>query len=154
MKNAKTITGMCLMLITGIISCTTDKDIKADIAIKAKSDINFADVIYNVEQGKVILSGNCVSTASKQYVERRVKSINVIKGITNNIRVAPVAFDYDPVLKQSVDSILATHPYIQAKVSVKDVILVGTAEKKEVERLLPAIQKLNPMKVDNRIMIL
>jgi hypothetical protein len=39
-------------------------------------------------------------------------------------------------------------------VSVKDVILVGTAEKKEVEKLLPAIQKLNPMRVDNRIMIL
>lgn len=154
MKGTKILSVLGLMIAISLSGCTTDRDIKADIATKAKSDVNFANVVYRVDQGKVTLSGNCVSTASKQYVENKIKGIKVVKSISNYILVAPVALKNDPILKQSVDSVLATYPYVQAQITGYDITLIGQADKKQMERLLPAIKKLNPSKLDNQIVVL
>jgi hyperosmotically inducible protein len=142
--------GMYLLVATG---CTTDKDIKAQITGLAKTDVNFADVNYTVENKVVTLTGYCPSKKSKDEVEATMKSIRVVKGINNQIQIAPVVLDNAFPLKQAVDSVLAQYPTVQANVTTTQVTLMGKVKKPEADKLLPAITKLNIGQVINQLTV-
>lgn len=144
------------MLILICSSCSKehrDKEIKADLTVKAKSDLNFAAVTFTVEDGVVTLTGKCSSEKSKHEAEEMVKGINIVKGIANNIVVAPVVLTTDLPMKQAVDSVLKDYPAVMGKVSGDTVVLEGKAQKQEVTKILPALNKLHPNKIDNRVTI-
>jgi hypothetical protein len=144
--------GIVFLTIVGLaFGCTTDKDIKADIASKVKSDINFAAVNYSVENKIVTLTGTCPSLKSNQKVEEAIKSIHVIKGLVNNIKISPVVLNADLPLKQGVDSLLADYPTVQAQVRHDTVELYGKAGKQMISKLLPAISQLHPVNVQTKI---
>jgi hypothetical protein len=140
----------------GLLACSQaklDKEIKADLVTKAKTDVNFAGVSYTVDEGVVTLTGACSSAKAKSEAEKTVKSINIVKSVNNQIVIAPVIMNADFPLKQSVDSILATYPSVQANVAQQMVTLTGKTTTQEVDKLLPAIQKLNPSKIDNQLQV-
>jgi len=143
--------GILVFTVTLAYSCTTDKEIKADIATKAKTDINFAAVNYSVENKIVTLTGSCPSQKSVQQVAQTIKSINVISGLINNIKVAPVTLDENLPLKQAVDSLLADYPTVQANVNQGTVELYGKAPKQMVDKLLPEVYKLHPVGIQTKI---
>jgi hypothetical protein len=139
-------------LIIAATGCkTSDNEIKGDVATKAKADINFAGVKYTVKNGVVLLTGNCPSIESKKTVVKQIKNIKVVKGVVDRINIAPVVLDNNLVLKSSVDSVLQTYPSVQADVTQTGVILNGTAPKKDVDKLMSAITKLDPGRVQNNI---
>lgn len=142
------------MLIAVCTSCSKeqkDKEIKADLAAKAKDQLSFAAVNYTVDGGVVTLTGKCSSEKSKGEVEETVKGINIINGIINKIVVAPVVLNKDLPMKQSVDSVLKDYPSLQANVSGDTIMLDGKAKKQELSKLMPALNKLHPTKIDNRL---
>lgn len=142
-----------MLSFAGCSQQSKDKEIKADITTKTKTDVNFAGVSYTVNNGIVTLTGNCPTAKSKSDAEATIKGINIIKGINNQIQIAPVELTADFTLKQSVDSVLAAYPAVKADVAQQVVTLTGQTKKQEVNKLIPAIDKLNPMKVENQLTI-
>jgi outer membrane protein assembly factor BamA len=141
----------CLMVFTGCT--TTDKDIKAEITQLAKTDVNFADVKYTVEDKRVTLTGSCPSKKSKETVEKMVKGIRVVKDMVSRLQIAPVTLTNAFPVKQAVDSILAGYPTVIADVSETEVTLSGKITKPEVVPLLTAIRKLNPPNINNKLQV-
>ncbi len=144
---------MCVLLLLGT-SCSQanqDKNIKADIAAKAKNELNFAAVNYTVDGGVVTLTGKCTSEKSKGEVEQTIKSINIVKGIINRIEIAPVVLNGDLVLKQAVDSVLKDFPLVEAEVKGNIITLQGKTEKKGADKILAGLNQLHPNKIDNQL---
>lgn len=147
---------LILITLLGFTSCSQqdrDKEIKADITVKAKSDVNFVGVNYTVTNGIVTLTGTSPTAKTKAAVEQTVKSINIIKGINNQLQIGPVVLDNDFTLKLAVDSVLAGYPAAQATVDDQVVVLTGKTSKQEAGKLLPAIDKLHPAKIDNQLIL-
>ncbi|QJD95831.1 BON domain-containing protein [Mucilaginibacter robiniae] len=142
-----------LSSIAGCSQQKKDKEIKADITIKAKTDVNFVGVNYTVDQGIVTLTGTSPAQKTKEAVEHTVKSINIIKGVNNQIKVGSVLLDNDYTLKLAVDSVLADYPAVEARVEQQVVTLLGKTPKQEAGKLLPAIDKLHPAKVENELVM-
>jgi len=130
-----------------------DKEIKADIMTKTKTDLNFAGVSYTVEGGVVTLTGNCPTGKSRSEAEKTIKTINVIKGLNNQIVVAPVLLNADLGLKQQVDSVLAAYPAVQGIVSNRIVTLTGRMLRQESGKLMPAINQLGAARIDNQLFL-
>lgn len=155
-QNCKLIVIILAMMFMGLASCSqqeTDKEIKADIATKAKTDVDFAGVSYTVDKGDVSLTGKCPTVKSKDQVEQTIKSINIVKGIIDQIQIAPVVLDDDFALKQSTDSVLATYPMVKAEVAQQVVVLTGRTQKQNLGKLMAAITKLHPTKIDNQLAV-
>jgi hyperosmotically inducible protein len=130
-----------------------DKEIKADIATKAKSELNLAAVNYTVENGVVTLTGRCASEKSKGEAEQTIKGINIIKGLVNHIEVAPVVLTTNLPLKQAVDSVLKTYPTVQANVKGDTIVLEGKAKSKDASKILAGLNPLHPQKIENELKV-
>ncbi len=146
---------MCLLLLlcTSCNQANEDKNIKADLFAKAQNEVNFAAVNFTVEDGVVTLTGKCASEKSKGQVEQTVKSVNIVKGIINQIVVAPVELNADLPLKQAVDSVLKNYPLAKADVNGNTILLEGKAGKKDVDKLLLGLNKLHPGKIENQLKV-
>jgi len=137
-----------------LASCSqeqTDKEIKADITVKAKSNLNFANVNFTVDKGVVTLTGKCPSEQNKEHIEATIKSISIVKGIIDSIQIAPVTITADQPLKQAVDSVLMDYANVDANVSNDTVTLMGKAKKQELTKLMQQMKKLNPLQINNEI---
>lgn len=144
------------MLMAVCTSCSKahrDGEIKADLATKAKYELNFAGVNYTVENGVVTLTGKCSTQKSKDAVEQMVKEINIVKGLVDRIVIAPVVINADAMLKQTVDSVLKKYPTVTADVSKNIIILEGKAPQKDLGKIMPALNQLHPDKIDNRLQL-
>ncbi len=145
---------LSLFFVGTISSCSQqelDKEIKADLAAKAKNELNFAAVDYTIEDGVVTLTGKCPSEKSKGEAEQTVKGINLVKGIVNHIEVAPVVLNADLPLKQAVDSVLKDYPEVQANVKGGTVVLEGKAKTKDAGKILAGLNPLHPQKIENQL---
>lgn len=142
---------LLLFFCVGCSQQELDKEIKADIAAKAKSEISLAAVNYTVENSVVTLTGKCSSEKSKSEAEQTIKGINIIKGIVNQIEVAPVVLTTSFPLKQAVDSVLKTYPTVKADVKGDTIVLEGKAQSKDAGKILAGLRPLHPRKIENRL---
>jgi osmotically-inducible protein OsmY len=133
---------------------TMDRDIKADITVKAKTELAFAGVGFTVDKGVVTLTGSCPAEPAKQKIETTVRKIAGVKDVVNSIVINPVVIDTDPALKQSVDSALMQFNLATSQVSNNNVVLMGKVKKQDdVQKILKAMQKLKVGTVDNRLVV-
>src|SRR5947209_4589122 len=105
------------LLIFALFSCSQqykDEAIKKDLTSKAKSGKEFTGVRFVVNDGIVSLSGECPTPQDRNKVESTVRGVYAVKGVINNITIAPVVIGTDKQLKQSVDSTLKTYPGVTA----------------------------------------
>lgn len=122
-----------LILMMAFCGCKTpDKDIHADIAGKAKEDLNFAGLQYTVDNGVVNVTGNCPSLDAFKKVKQKMSNIHVVKAVNYNVTIAPVVMDMSTPVKSKVDSILSNYPQVMAVVNPSEVTLKGktTLQKK------------------------
>jgi len=130
-----------------------DKDIKADITTKAEKEISFAGVNYTVLNGEVNLTGICSSQKAKDKVKSTVKKIAGVSAVNNAITIGPVVINSDPLLKQSVDSVLKKYSQATAQLNNNNVILTGQVAKEEGHKIVEALQKLPVNSIDNRLTV-
>jgi len=143
-----------LCLLAACSRDSMDRDIKADITVKSKTEMAFAGVSFTVDKGVVNLTGICPSEKTKQTVESTVRKVAGVKHVVNGISIAPVIIDTDPALRQSVDSALMKFNLAQAQVSNNSVLLTGKVKKQEdIQHILQAMQKLKVASVDNRLTV-
>ena len=143
---------VCNMLL--LCSCSQehkDREIKADLTVKAKDLIDYAGVRFTVKDGIISLNGECPTAQAKNTVESKAKALYAVKGILSHINIAPVVIGTDHQLKQSVDSILGNYPGVQAIVKDSIVQLLGQAKTDDQEKLLLSIQELQPKQLQNEV---
>ena len=132
------------LLITACSSYERDKQIKADLTIKAKEDVNFAGLNFTVEDRHVNIWGICPTQRAKKEVIRKLSTIHVIKGIHAQLIVAPLKIDTNFALKQQMDSLLAGHPGLWSELTGLSIIIKGKAKEKQLPQLLNSIHKTIP----------
>src|SRR3954451_6733874 len=148
------LTSSFYMLIVAFCSCSQqykDEEIKKDLTSKVKNEKDFIGVRFVVSDGIVSLSGECATAQARSKVESKVRSMYAVKGVLNNITVAPVVIGTDQQLKQSVDSTLKTYPGVMAIVKDSIVQLQGSARTKDQQKLLTAIQSLQPKRLESAV---
>jgi len=142
------------LLVIALCSCSQeykDKEIKKDLTSKVKNEKEFIGVRFVVNDGIVSLSGECPTPEARSKVESKVRSMYAVKGVLNNITIAPVVIGTDQQLKQSVDSTLKTYPGVTAIVKDSIVQLLGKAQSKDQQKLLSAIQSLQPKRLESEV---
>ena len=120
-----------------------DEEIKADLTMKAKEDLNFAGVQFYVENAQVTLSGSCPTLKSRALLIQKIKAIHVVDTIINNLEIAPVVLTTTFGLKQDVDSILSKYPTVTALVTDSIVGIKGKVKDQERGKLLRALGELS-----------
>lgn len=120
-----------------------DEEIKADLTMKAKEDLNFAGVQFYVENAQVTLSGSCPTLKSRALLIQKIKAIHVVDTIINNLEIAPVVLTTTFGLKQDVDSILSKYPTVTALVTDSVVVIKGKVKDQERGKLLRALGELS-----------
>jgi hyperosmotically inducible protein len=128
-----------------------DVEIKQDLTAKAKKGKEFIGVRFVVNDGIVSLSGECPTENTREKVVTTVKSVYAVKGVLDNIAIAPVTIGTDEQLKESVDSALKTYPAVEAIVKDSIVKLQGNADSKDQQKLLSAIQSLQPKRLESEV---
>jgi osmotically-inducible protein OsmY len=145
--------GLTACLFSGCGQQKQDRNIKADIATKARTDLNFAGVSYMVADGIVSLTGKCPTQKAKDEVEKTVRDISIVKDIVSTIEIAPVILGADQALKESVDSVLMHYARVQAVVMDSTVLVRGVVEQKDLQELMSGLQSLQPRKLDNQLTV-
>ena len=120
-----------------------DEEIKADLTMKAKEDLNFAGVQFYVENAQVTLSGSCPTLKSRALLIQKIKAIHVVDTIINNLEIAPVVLTTTFGLKQDVDSILSKYPTVMALVTDSIVVIKGKVKDQERGKLLRSLGELS-----------
>jgi osmotically-inducible protein OsmY len=141
---------LLVAIVAGLTACAhKDADIKESIQANAKTETMFAGISYTVAGGVVTLTGNCPSQEFKQKLIKRIESLGGVKEIVDEIRIAPVLLDNDFVVKQKVDSVLATYPGVESTVSNGLITLHGQLAKDRSEKLVNAVTQLGQGSVVN-----
>ena len=135
---------VCTLLIVSCNSYEKDKQIKADLTIKAKEDVNFAGVNFTVKNLDVKIWGNCPTYKSKMAILQKLGTIHVIKHIDDQLAIGPLYLGQDHGLKLLADSLLAKHPESWGVITDQNVILKGNVKEKQLPKLLKAIHQQIP----------
>ncbi len=145
--------GLGSLLTAGCNRHAMDQDIKTQLALKAKTELNYAGLQYTVNGGAVTLSGKCPTPKAKSEVLRSVKDIAGVKQVVDQVQVAPLQIGTDYTLKSAVDSVLAKHPLALAQVQDSVVTLTGQVDEKQLQNLLSGLSSLYPRQVRNQLQL-
>jgi hypothetical protein len=115
---------------------TSDQEIRADIASKAQQDLNFAGLQYTVDHGAVVFTGRCPSEKAFKKIKQAVANIHVIKDVSYQVTIAPVALNTLTPIKLETDSILAKYPQTLAVVDSGQIVLKGSLAGELKDQLL------------------
>ena len=139
-----------------IMSCkpeSIDKDIKTQLAVKAKTELNYAGLQYTVSNGILTLGGKCPTEKAKNELIREVEGIAGVKQVIDQIQIAPVLIGTDYALKSAVDSVLAKYPSAMAHVQDSSVTLTGQVKAKQLQNLLTGLDGLHPKQINNQLLV-
>lgn len=130
-----------------------DGEIQSAISSKTQTDPSLAGVNASVNDGVVILTGQCNDAPCKTNAEEAVKSIKGVKKVVNNITVAPVVITPDDPLKASVDQALTNYQGVQADVQDGVITLRGEITRDRLQQLMMDLNALKPKKIDNQLVV-
>ena len=138
---------ICALSMVSCNSYERDRQIKADLTIKAKEDVNFAGVNFIVRNCNVKIWGYCPTYKSRMAIIQKLGTIHVIRRIDNQLVIRPLTIGQDFYLKQLADSLLATHPESWAVITDRNIILKGNIKEKQLPKLLQAIHQRIPERI-------
>lgn len=136
----------------GFTSCKkklSDADIKAAVEKVLTADPSASGATVAVEKGIVTLTGALKDDATKAAVEKLIAGVKGVKSVVNNATIAaPVVIANDDPLTQAVNDALKAFPGVSATVKDGIISLTGAIAKADRQKLMMALQALNPKKVD------
>lgn len=151
---------LVFFLIASVASC---KQKVSDAEVKTSVDNAFAATTYlagtktDVKDGVVTLSGEVKDDAAKASAETVAKGVKGVKSVVNNLTVAPppppVVIAADDPLKASVDATLKTYPGVSATIQDGVVTLTGEIKRADLQKLMMALNTLQPKKIENKLTI-
>ncbi len=143
------------IMFCGVVACNEDEDtsIKADLTAKAMVERDFQGVYFTVDKATVTLNGECPTQKAKDAVETKVKGTFRVKGIINNIAIAPVTIGTDDLLRHSVDSTMQYYAGAAAITKDSVIYLKGKVESNKVQQLTDALNSFKPKGLESNLSI-
>lgn len=126
-----------------------------DIQTQIQSNTSLSNLVANVKDGVVTLSGECKDEAEKAAAESAVRQIPGVKNVVNNTTIAPpppppapveIAAD-DPLTKGITDA-LKDFPTVKATAKDGIISVTGEATAANWKKIKIALDALKPKKVD------
>jgi len=137
----------------------SDSDLTKAGADKLAAD-KIAGVSVAVKDGNATLTGEVADITFKTKAEASVKSVDGIKGVTNNISLkppppAPTPAGDDKMLEGTVSEAIkkAGVTGVTVAVSNGEVTLTGSVSKADLTKVMQAASSVNPKKVNNQLTV-
>lgn len=127
-----------------------DADIEKNITDTLAAN-NFANVTATVKDGDVVLTGSCEGENCKSQIEEKVKSVEGVEEVENNITESMDQTDF--TLRTSVQTIISKYEGVQADVANGEVTLRGSINRDQLQPLMAELNTLQPKKVDNQLAV-
>jgi hypothetical protein len=142
------------LMLFALAGCqASDEEIRADIAGKARKDLNFAGLDYTVKNGAVSFTGRCASQKALNAVKQNIRNIHVIKAVNYNVGIGPVVIDSLKLIKFQVDSILSKYPQVTANVQPDGITLKGMITVSKRASLIKEVGSHTPENVKDSLNI-
>jgi osmotically-inducible protein OsmY len=151
--------GVCvcaLFLGVSLNSCKpSDRKLQAAVeaVLKAIPDAP-PDLTSAVKDGVVTLAGTVETEEDRTAIETAVKAVKGLKGITNNIRIAPpIVVHPDEEIFNTISEALAAAGFDKVAAAVRDgiVTLTGESDKADLEKIMQIAGEAYPKQVLNQI---
>ena len=147
------------LLVAGacFVSCgnRSDEEIQKDITNKLSENnaggLNYANVQASVKDGTLTLTGQCEGENCVDSLSERVKAVDGVKKVQNNVTKTDAATDL--TLRTSVQSIISKYVGVQADVAGGVIVLRGTIQRDQVQPLMNELSVLKAKKLDNQLAI-
>ena len=148
------------LLVAGmsLVSCgsRSDEDIQKDVTNKLSqgesgSSLNYANVQSTVKDGTLTLNGNCEGENCADSLGERMKAVDGVKEVKNNVKQTEAATDL--TLRTSVQSIISKYQGVVADVAGGVIVLRGTIQRDQVQPLMNELSTLGAKKLDNQLAI-
>jgi hyperosmotically inducible protein len=151
LKQALSVILLSGVLIASTISCTS-KVSDADLKVKVETAVGSnPDVLVEVKEGVVTLSGTVTTEDEKRVLETSAKSADnkAVKSVVNNIVIRPIEINTDTTdLAAKVIDATKDFPSVTATVNDGVITVTGTVEQTRIQTLKQSLDALNPKKVD------
>lgn len=143
-----------------LLACQpSDKALKA--AVNEKLSM-IPGISADVKNGVVTLSGEVSDEVAKSAAEDALKGMKGVKSIQDSIRIKvvmpltpPVVHTPEELLKKALDSVYSVNGFndITVVVTKDEIVLNGTAKRKQLNKAVQLAQRLANRKVTNEIKI-
>lgn len=117
-------------------------------------------VTVSVKNGAVTLDGTVSDAATKEALDSAIKTVKGVVTVVDNTTppppaAAPVVINPDDLVRNTIDSLLATKNISGVKVSVSngEVTLSGNAKRKDLKTIMQIASESHPQKVVNQLTI-
>ena len=148
-----------LIIVTALFaSCSSrsDEDIQKDVTDKLSQGasggaLNYANVQASVKDGTLTLNGNCEGENCVDSLAERMKDIDGVKEVENNVKKTDAATDL--TLRTSVQTIISKYGGVEADVAGGVIVLRGTIQRDQVQPLMNELSTLGAKKLDNQLAI-
>ena len=140
------------------VSCgnRSDEDIQKDVADQlsnrgSASTLDYAKVQATVKDGNLTLTGNCQGENCVDSLSARLKEIDGVKEVKNDVKKADASTDL--TLRTSVQSIISKYQGVEADVAGGVIVLRGTIQRDQVQPLMNELSTVGAKKLDNQLAI-
>lgn len=140
-------------LISVAVSCNnkpSDKDIQDNVTKKLQDNKNYAGVNSTVKDGTVTLTGMCEGDNCAADIENKIKDVNGVDKVENNITKDNST---DLTMRTSVQSIITKYAGVQADVAGGVIVLRGNIDRDNLQSLMSDLGTLHPDKIDNQLVV-
>ncbi|MGK2863089.1 MAG: BON domain-containing protein [Chitinophagaceae bacterium] len=136
-----------------IVSCSSkpdDKQIQENVTKHLQDNKNYAGVNSTVKDGVVTLSGMCEGDNCPTDIENKIKGVDGVQKVENNIIKDNST---DLTMRTSVQSIITKYPGVQADVRAGVIALRGSIDRDNLQSLMSDLSTLHPEKIDNQLVV-
>lgn len=136
------------------ISCNnkvSDEEITATINDSLQANENSKNITAAVHEGTVTLSGACSGENCNTDIEEKVKSIEGVESVENNITITQADTDY--TLRTQVQTVISNYQGVQADVANGVIVLRGAISRSQLQPLMTELNALRPKQIDNQLAV-
>lgn len=137
------------LAISGCKSKTTDAEIKNSVETKLKQDAMSKNMVVDVKEGVVTLSGECENDSCKEACARIAGDVKGVKSVVNNCTIAE---NPDDVINRKIAEIISDYPYIKIGAMNGIVAVAGSLKKDEWQKLKTYVDNLHPKGYDTAML--
>lgn len=137
-----------------IASCNSnpsDEDILKAVNDSLQANQNTQNVKAAFANGTVTLSGTCEGDNCVAATEDKIKNLDGVKTVQNNVSMTPQ--NTDLTLRTQVQSIVTKYAGVQADVANGVVVLRGSIDRNQLQPLMSELNNLQASKIDNQLAV-
>lgn len=135
-----------------IASCSSprsNEDIQQAVNDSLQANGTMKNIKAAVADGTVTLTGTCEGDDCVTQTGDKVKTIDGVTSVTNNVTMTPKNTDY--TLRTQVQNIVTRYAGVQADVAGGVVVLRGSIDRGQLQSLMTELNSLHASKIDNQL---